>query len=151
MSNNSLLQYLNESQFTSLHVTNATGTDLVISLDPDHTWLTNNNSLYIAPDQYGITGTYITTEPVTTQDNTQINGAQLEFADGKAIQYSATTNTTTLQQLLEQTKDSTYVETIHLSKNKISLQLDASFNATDCTIVAIDTIGTKTDITEHFQ
>ena len=150
MSKNTLMQYLNENQFTSLHVTSNTGTNLVISLDQDHTWLANNDELYIEPDQYGITGTYVPTQPVTTQSNTQISDIHLEFADGKAIEYSANINTAELHNLLEQSADSAYVEMVRISKNQISLQLDAVFVATGCSIVGVDAMGVSTDITAQF-
>ena len=136
------LNHLNNKQFTSLHLTSDAGTDLVISLEDNHTWqLTDTNQLHIAPCQDGITGTFVAL-PVTYIGK-QIQNPRLHFADGQAIEYSAKTNDVALYDLMEQ---ESFVSALYLSEGKVSLQLGETFVAVDCVVRGMDVNGNRENI-----
>jgi hypothetical protein len=97
------------------------GTDIFINL-PIYktTWVDDENHIHILCDKYSATGTVYATKSVIYQ-NQVIKDIKIEFAYGRAIEYSAKHNNYLLHQLIKQHSHCAYVHSVSLTAHTISL------------------------------
>lgn len=108
---------LNEYNFKSLHFKNALGTDLTVGLIKNHIWEGGRDlskgtfkakfnanipteEVFTMPDRYHIDGKVISTKPLSYNSNI-ISRFELEFKDGKIIDFHADDNEAVLKDLIE--------------------------------------------------
>ena len=91
--------------FTSLHIKNDLGTDVVIGLDKVVSWEDEEGTIRATPDQFCITGTIVASKPLRLGD-TVIKGATIILAEGQVVECFSRTNEDAFRELLELNKES---------------------------------------------
>lgn len=106
--------FMNQWQFTSLHYTNALGTDLTVGLPAGHIWAggaeaTQGGTIFIAnmpteeiytlPRRDGVDGTVVASKPLNYNGNL-IEDFRLTFEKGKVVAYEAARGGDILKELL---------------------------------------------------
>jgi aminopeptidase len=119
---------LNDFQFDSLHFTNSLGTDLTIKLVENHVWSGGQETAttgvvfnpnipteenFTMPHKYGVNGKVVATKPLDYQGNL-IEDFWLEFKDGKVVDFDAKKEKSTLKNLLDFDKGSSYLGEVAL-------------------------------------
>lgn len=109
-----LTAYLNEKQYTALHLRSGLGTDLTVGLAEGHIWQggaeTAKNGIravpnlptdevFTAPHRDRVDGVAVASKPLSVRGQL-VEGIRVRFEGGKAVQVSAAQGEETLRQLL---------------------------------------------------
>lgn len=119
---------MNESQFESLHFTNALGTDLTVALPKNHIWAGGGattiggvafnpnmptEEVFTAPHKKGVNGIVYATKPLNVNGKV-VDGFSVEFKDGKAVSVKASVNEDVLVNLLKTDEGASYLGEVAL-------------------------------------
>ncbi len=119
---------LNAYNFTSLHFSNAKGTDLHVGLVERHIWAGGDEEtingirfnpnmpteeIFTMPHKFNVHGRVVTTKPLD-YNGTLIEEFTLDFKDGAVVDYSASNDYDTLKSLIEFDEGSKYIGEVAL-------------------------------------
>lgn len=122
------MNFLNESNFKTLHLTNSLGTKLEIELPDDHLWLGGSEftpekvefianipteEVFTLPKKTGVNGIVYSSKPLNYNGNL-IDEFSLTFKDGKVVDYTAKQGYETLKSLIETDEGSHYLGEVAL-------------------------------------
>src|SRR5699024_9004157 len=128
-------EFLNESQFKSLHFINSRGTDLLMDLPKNHLYIGGGvidkngipffpniptEEIFTAPHKNKVNGKLVGSKPLI-YGGSIIDDFYLIFRDGRLIDYYAEKGQDVLQNLIETDEGSRYLGEIALVSNKTPL------------------------------
>ncbi|MCL2855203.1 MAG: aminopeptidase [Defluviitaleaceae bacterium] len=125
------VDYLNDAQFDKLRFKNGLGTDLVLGMPKDHIWKGGGSvcanglnfhpnipteEIYTAPDRARAEGRVVASLPLSYQGSL-IDGIEIIFKDGKAVEYKAKENDAVLKSIIEMDEGSARLGEVALVPN----------------------------------
>ena len=127
----SRVNYLNDQQFASLHITTGIGSDFTLGLVENHVWEGGSDTdrdgvrffpnipteeIFTMPHRDKAEGRVVASMPLSYQGNL-IEGFEFTFKDGKVVDYKADKNQETLKNMVEMDEGATRLGEIAIVAN----------------------------------